>query len=294
MVRPLPPVAIVTLVVTENCELLVLTPNTGALAREVVVAYSMPETALKVCTKAKALIKSTLVTFAPQKLPAAHWVVHALAFEKEEAPAAQGVQAGAPAAEEKVPGGHATAPPPPPTQKEPAGQARTEPSAPQYAPGSAGQGEREPLGETVGEQVGERVNEGVRDLVRDWVRVFVWDTAATPKSAKESMVTVPVPVAEPKHALIHTEGRLSRIPVVAGMPAAPQVWKSVPATPIVALAATLVHVVPLLVLYQNWYGIAVELTLMNPMTLRSLPTCTCVNPVVDVFIITPPHVELPA
>jgi hypothetical protein len=81
----------------------------------------MPVAALKVCTKAKALIKSTLVTFAPQKLPAAHWVVHALAFEKEEAPAAQGVQAGAPAAEEKVPGGHATAPPPPPTQKEPAG-----------------------------------------------------------------------------------------------------------------------------------------------------------------------------
>jgi len=183
---------------------------------------------------------------------------------------------------EKVPGGHATAPPPPPTQKEPAGQARTEPSAPQYAPGSAGQGEREPLGEAVGEQVGERerVWLGVRD-------------AATPKSAKESMVTVPVPVAEPKHAFIHTEGRLSRIPVVAGMPAAVQVWK-LPTIPIVALAATLVHVTPLLVLYQNRYGIVLELTLMYPTSLPSLPTCTWVNPVVDVFIITPPHVEVAA
>ena len=137
--------------------------------------------------------------------------------------------------------------------------------------------------------VGGRVVEGVRDPVE----VFVWDTATTPKSAKESMVTVPVPVAEPKHALIHTEGRLSRIPVVAGMPAAPQVWK-LPAMPIVALAATLVHEAPLLVLYQNWYGIALLLTLMYPMTLPSQPTCTWLNPEVDVFIITPPHVGEPA
>ena len=131
---------------------------------------------------------------------------------------------------------------------------------------------------------------GVRERERVWLGVR---DAATPKSAKESMVTVPVPVAEPKHAFIHTEGRLSRIPVVAGMPPVDQVWK-LPAIPIVALAATLVHVLPLLVLYQNWYGIGVELTLMYPTTLPSLPTCTWVNPVVDVFIITPPHVEVAA
>jgi hypothetical protein len=36
--RPLPPVAIVTFVVTENCELFVLTPKTGARAWVVPVA----------------------------------------------------------------------------------------------------------------------------------------------------------------------------------------------------------------------------------------------------------------
>ena len=138
--------------------------------------------------------------------------------------------------------------------------------------------------------VGGGVLVGVRERERVWLGVR---DAATPKSAKESMVTVPVPVAEPKHAFIHTEGRLSRIPVVAGMPPVDQVWK-LPAIPIVALAATLVHVLPLLVLYQNWYGIVLELTLMYPTTLPSLPTCTWVNPEVDVFIITPPHVEVAA
>ena len=103
------------------------------------------------------------------------------------------------------------------------------------------------------------VSEGlvVRDGVTDGVTVREGvgeGEMGTPKSAKESTVTVPTPVEEPKHALIHTEGRLSRIPVVAGMAVAGQTWK-LPAIDIVALADTEVQVEPLFTLYQNWYGI---------------------------------------
>jgi hypothetical protein len=63
------------------------------------------------------------------------------------------------------------------------------------------------------EGVPERV--GVRDRVPEGVREG--EGMGTPKSAKWSIAMVPVPVAEPKQALIHREGRLSRMPVVAGI-----------------------------------------------------------------------------
>jgi hypothetical protein len=130
LVSPLPPVGIVTLVVTKNCELLVLTPNTGAPDGEVLVAYSMPVAELKVCTSPAALGKLTCETLAAQKLPAAHGVAQLVAFAKEEAPAGQGVQAAAPGAE-KVPVGQARVPLPAPMQKEPAGQGSTAAPPPQ-------------------------------------------------------------------------------------------------------------------------------------------------------------------
>ena len=68
---------------------------------------------------------------------------------------------------------------------------------------------------TVPVEVGERVV--VREPVA--LQVPVWEGMGTPKSAKWSIAMVPVPVAEPKQAFIHTEGRLSRMPVVAGISA---------------------------------------------------------------------------
>jgi len=67
---------------------------------------------------------------------------------------------------------------------------------------------------TVPVEVGEGVV--VRELEELRVPDRVGVGMGTPKSAKWSIAMVPVPVAEPKQALIHTEGRLSRMPVVAG------------------------------------------------------------------------------
>ena len=66
LVSPLPPVEIVTFVVTVNIEPLVLTPNTGASGWEETLAYSMPVAGLNACTKVAALGKATRVEVAAQ------------------------------------------------------------------------------------------------------------------------------------------------------------------------------------------------------------------------------------